>query len=85
LTGNGRGHILAAGPAPVEIVMDYRVVLIESEEGFSISCPSLPGCFSQGATHAEAIENIRSAIQEWLEVEAEMQSDVAVTEEVVSI
>jgi predicted RNase H-like HicB family nuclease len=47
--------------------MTYRVVLQQSEEGFSVSCPGLPGCWSQGATEAEALENIRSAIQEYLE------------------
>ena len=46
--------------------MKYRVVLTRSEEGYSISCPGLPGCWSQGRTEAEALENIRSAIQEYL-------------------
>ncbi len=39
---------------------------MRSEEGYSISCPGLPGCWSQGKTEAEALENIRSAIQEYL-------------------
>ena len=46
--------------------MKYRVIFKESEEGYSISCPGLPGCWSQGKTEAEALENIRSAIQEYL-------------------
>ena len=46
--------------------MKYRVVFKESEEGYSISCPGLPGCWSQGKTEAEALGNIRSAIQEYL-------------------
>ena len=46
--------------------MKYRVVLQHSEEGVSISCPGLPGCWSQGATEAEVLENIRSAIEEYL-------------------
>ena len=46
--------------------MKHRVVVKESEEGYSISCPGLPGCWSQGKTEAEALENIRSAIQEYL-------------------
>ncbi|HXH92768.1 MAG TPA: type II toxin-antitoxin system HicB family antitoxin [Thermoanaerobaculia bacterium] len=53
--------------------MRYRVVLIESDEGFAVSCPKLPGCWSQGATKAEAIENIRSAIEEYLDVKLELQ------------
>jgi predicted RNase H-like HicB family nuclease len=49
------------------MVATYKVLLRESEEGFAVSCPGLPGCWSQGATEAEALENIRSAIQEYLE------------------
>ena len=48
--------------------MRYKVVLRKSEEGYSVSCPGLPGCWSQGASEAEALENIRSAIQEYLGV-----------------
>ncbi|HEX4285678.1 MAG TPA: type II toxin-antitoxin system HicB family antitoxin [Terracidiphilus sp.] len=46
--------------------MTYRVVLQHSEEGYSVSCPGLPGCWSQGATEEEALENIRLAIQDYL-------------------
>ena len=46
--------------------MNYKVVLHESEEGISVNCPGLPGCWSQGATEEEALENIRDAIQEYL-------------------
>jgi len=53
----------------------YKVVLTESEEGFAVSCPGLPGCWSQGATEAEALENIRVAISEYLEaVDASIES-----------
>lgn len=48
--------------------MTYRIALHQSEEGFSVSAPELPGCWSQGTTEEEAIENIKSAIQEYLEV-----------------
>jgi predicted RNase H-like HicB family nuclease len=50
----------------------YRVKLLESEEGFSVSAPDLPRCWSQGRTRDEAIENIRSAIREYLEVRDEI-------------
>ena len=46
--------------------MKYKVVLRESEEGFSVSCPGLPGCWSQGKTEEEALANIREAIREYL-------------------
>lgn len=48
--------------------MRYRIALHESEEGFSVSVPGLPGCWSQGSTEAEAIENIKDALREYLEV-----------------
>jgi predicted RNase H-like HicB family nuclease len=41
-------------------------VLHESEEGFSVNCPGLPGCWSRGATEEEALENIQDAIKEYL-------------------
>jgi len=46
--------------------MRYKIVLQKSDEGYSVSCPGLPGCWSQGATEAEAIENIQDAIREYL-------------------
>ena len=52
--------------------MRYRVVLHESDEGFAVSCPGLPGCWSQGATEAEAMENISSAIEEYLDASADV-------------
>jgi predicted RNase H-like HicB family nuclease len=48
--------------------MKYRIALHQSEEGYSASVPGLPGCWSQGATESEAIENIRDAIREYLAV-----------------
>jgi len=44
----------------------YIVVLERTEEGFSVGCPGLPGCWSQGVTEQEALENIRTAIAEYL-------------------
>jgi predicted RNase H-like HicB family nuclease len=46
---------------------NYRVVLRHSEEGYSVSCPVLPGCWSQGATEEEALANIQIAIHEYVE------------------
>lgn len=48
--------------------MRYRIALHKSEEGYSVSVPGLPGCWSQGGTEAEAIENIREAIRDYLAV-----------------
>ncbi len=46
--------------------MKYRVALRVHDEGYSVSCPSLPGCWSQGRTEQEALANIQNAIQEYL-------------------
>ena len=58
--------------------MRYQVRLKQSEEGYAIWCPSLPGCWSQGDTEAEAIENIKEAIQDYLETIEELNKDAEV-------
>ena len=60
--------------------MNYKVRLQESEEGYSVSCPGLPGCWSQGATEEEALVNIRDAIQEYLAAVDELVKDADVRE-----
>jgi predicted RNase H-like HicB family nuclease len=47
--------------------MKYKVRLEKSEEGYAIWCPGLPGCWSQGETEQEALENIKDAIKTYLE------------------
>jgi predicted RNase H-like HicB family nuclease len=49
--------------------MHLKVVIEEDEEagGYVVSCPSFPGCFSQGDTIEEALENIKEAIQACIE------------------
>jgi predicted RNase H-like HicB family nuclease len=51
--------------------MEYKVLLIKSDEGFAVGCPALPGCWSQGKNREEALSNIREAIRLWLEVAEE--------------
>ena len=67
--------------------MTYSVVLEQSQEGYSVSVPGLPGCHSQGSTEAEALENIVDAIAEYLAVVSDLsqgktvrQVDVAACE-----
>jgi len=55
--------------------MRYKVVLTETDEGFSVACPGLPGCWSQGETESEALENIKSAIEEYLAAVNEISKD----------
>jgi predicted RNase H-like HicB family nuclease len=54
--------------------------LQKSEEGYSVSCPGLPGCWSQGETEEEALENIRDAIREYLDAVDELVGDAEVRE-----
>ena len=55
--------------------MKYPVALTRTEEGYSVSCPGLPGCWSQGATEEEALANIRAAIREYLDVAKQLAGE----------
>ena len=46
--------------------MKYKIIMKKTDEGYSVSCPGLPGCWSQGNSEIEALENIKDAIQEYL-------------------
>lgn len=52
----------------VKAVNHYKVVLERAPEGYTVSCPTLPGCVTEGDTEAEALENMRIAIEEYLSV-----------------
>jgi len=65
--------------------MKYKIVLNKTDEGYSVSCPGLPGCWSQGETEAEAIENIKDAIQEYLAAIYESVKDTDVREVEVAV
>ena len=65
--------------------MFYKVVLEKTDEGYSVSCPVLPGCWSQGDTEIEALANIKSAIEEYLGVLNERLKNADVREVEVSI
>ena len=54
-----------------DLRVSYRIRLLQTDEGWSVSCLDLPGCHSQGENREEALANIREAIGLWLEVEAE--------------
>jgi predicted RNase H-like HicB family nuclease len=48
--------------------MRYTVVLEREEDGgYVLSVPALPGCVSQGDTRAQALNNIREAIELYIE------------------
>ena len=56
----------------MNFMANYRVVLRKSDEGYSVSCPGLPGCWSQGATEEEALANIQIAIREYVDAAEEL-------------
>lgn len=60
--------------------MKYRIALHKSEEGYSVSVPGLPGCWSQGSSEQEALENIRDAILDYLSVVNEQLQGAEVRE-----
>jgi len=52
--------------------MIYKVNLEKTEEGYAVWVPGLPGCWSQGETEEEALENIKDAIVDYLETVEEL-------------
>ena len=55
--------------------MRYQVVLIKSDEGYAVTCPALPGCWSQGDTRDDAILNIADAITLYLKCTLEQTKE----------
>ena len=55
--------------------MKYTIVFHRTNEGISVSVPGLPGCWSEGDTEEEALENIQDAIQEYLIAVKEVSRD----------
>jgi predicted RNase H-like HicB family nuclease len=48
--------------------LKFRVSAEKAEEGgYTVECPALPGCVSEGETLEEALENIKEAIQGCIE------------------
>jgi predicted RNase H-like HicB family nuclease len=51
----------------------YSVVLHQNDEGYTVSVPELPGCWSEGNTEEEALANIHAAIQQYLEAAEDLE------------
>jgi predicted RNase H-like HicB family nuclease len=60
--------------------MKYKVALHRTDEGISVSVPSLPGCWSEGDTEEEALANIEDAIREYLAALEDRFQDAEVRE-----
>jgi predicted RNase H-like HicB family nuclease len=65
--------------------MRYKAVLHRSGEGISVHVPGLPGCWSEGETEEEALENIRDAIAEYLSAPEDQTRSEDVREVEVSV
>lgn len=55
--------------------MTYQVALHKTDDGYAVSCPGLPGCWSEGRTEDEALANIRDAITEYLVAARELAEE----------
>ncbi|MFZ2171536.1 MAG: type II toxin-antitoxin system HicB family antitoxin [Methylococcaceae bacterium] len=52
--------------------MRFSVTIDRDEDGiWVVECPAIPGCVTQGQTKEEALDNIRDAIYQCLQVRAE--------------
>jgi len=48
------------------IIMRQVIVYLGEENYWVVECPSLPGCISQGKNRAEALDNIKDAIEAYI-------------------
>ncbi|NQS97099.1 MAG: type II toxin-antitoxin system HicB family antitoxin [candidate division Zixibacteria bacterium] len=53
--------------------MNYKVQLTKTDEGYSVWCPGLPGCWSQGETEEQALENIKDAIKVYINAKIQIR------------
>ena len=60
--------------------MRYKIALLKTDEGYSVSVPGLPGCWSQGTTEEDALQNIQDAIQQYLAVRDDLLEGAVVRE-----
>jgi predicted RNase H-like HicB family nuclease len=59
--------------------MIFNVTIDRDEDGvWVVECPAIPGCVSQGATKEEALENVKDAIRQCLQVRAEKGYPLAI-------
>jgi predicted RNase H-like HicB family nuclease len=65
--------------------MKYKVGIKKTEEGYSIWVPGLPGCWSEGKTEEEALENIKDAIYAYLETRELLLKDKSIISKYVEV
>jgi predicted RNase H-like HicB family nuclease len=82
----GRNTICSFGLSDEGDIMELKVVVRKGETGqYVANVPALRGCWSQGQTRAEALENVKEAAELWLEVEQEKQLTDVVDAEVLAV
>jgi predicted RNase H-like HicB family nuclease len=63
--------------------MTLKVIIeLGEDSGFIAHVPALRGCWSQGASREAALNNIREAIEGWLEVEQDKSEQPAAPSDV---
>lgn len=60
----------------------FSVVIEKDEDGYFVFCPELQGCYTQGDTYEEALENIKDAIRLHLEDKIESGEKISQSESV---
>lgn len=61
-------NLCTAESGKEETPMEFTVILEECEEGgYTVTCPALPGCVTEGDTYEEALQNAKEAIAGYLE------------------
>lgn len=66
--------------------MKFKVIVEKGEDGYYVvTVPSLPGCISQGKTEEEALENIKEAIELYLEILQEKELEKMKKAEIVEV
>lgn len=60
----------------------FSIVIEKDADGYFVFCPELQGCYSQGDTYEEALENIRDAVKLHLEDRINRREELPKTESI---
>ncbi|MBF8266450.1 MAG: protein of unknown function UPF0150 [Dehalococcoidia bacterium] len=67
-------------------IHSFNVLVEPDEDGlYVVTCPALPGCYSQGGTYEEAVENIKGAIKLHIEAKRQIGESVPVESDTVDV
>jgi len=58
----------------------FSVVIEKDSDGYFASCPELQGCYTQGDTYEEVLENIKDAIRLHIEDRIDSKEDIPQSE-----